>query len=145
MPRKSKAAQEAAQDSRSAQEQAAQDVQEAEKKRGRKAQECKETCTDDAELVPIRAGKVDLTTPKQGLRGYGMAKQIREYFGEAGAKMAAQKLMELMNSPDERVALQAATMVIERVYGKARQEIDINADNVVRVVMGNHDPTDYSV
>lgn len=120
-------------------------------KRGRKAsgskqdvQECRETCTD-AELVPIRAGKVALTTPKEGLRGYGMAKQIREYFGEAGAQMAAQKLMELMNSPDERVALQAATMVIERVYGKARQEIDINADNVVRVVMGNHDPTDYSV
>lgn len=139
MPRKSKAAQEAAQ------EQTAQDVQRTEKKRGRKAQECKETCTDEAELVPIRAGKVDLTTPKQGLRGYGMAKQIREYFGEAGAQMAAQKLMELMNSPDERVALQAATMVIERVYGKARQEIDINADNVVRVVMGNHDPTDYSV
>lgn len=139
MPRKSKAAQEAAQ------EQPTQDAQDTQKKRGRKAQECRETCTDDAELVPIRAGKVDLTTPKQGLRGYGMAKQIREYFGEAGAQMAAQKLLELMNSPDERVALQAATMVIERVYGKARQEIDINADNVVRVVMGNHDPTDYSV
>ena len=138
MPRKSKAAQDATQ-------QTARDAQETEKKRGRKAQECKETCTDEAELVPIKAGKVDLTTPKQGLRGYGMAKQIREYFGEAGAKAAAQKLMELMNSPDERVALQAATMVIERVYGKARQEIDINADNVVRVVMGNHDPTDYSV
>ena len=142
MPRKSKAAQEAAQESRSAQEQTA---QETEKTRGRKAQDCRETCTDEAELVPIRAGKVDLTTPKQGLRGYGMTKQIREYFGEAGAQMAAQKLLELMNSPDERVALQAATMVIERVYGKARQEIDINADNVVRVVMGNHDPTDYSV
>ena len=43
---------------------------------------------------------------------------------EGGSLRAAQRLVQLVDSPDERIALMASETVLSRLYGKPAQQID---------------------
>lgn len=43
---------------------------------------------------------------------------------EAGSLRAAQRLVDLLDSKDERVALMAANAILDRLYGKPSQSLD---------------------
>lgn len=95
---------------------------------------------EGAQLVPVAAGKVDriVEDPRhKALRRGEVRRQVSEMIGAGGVEAAVNRLVELMNSPDDRVALQAATNIIERVYGRPKQEIDMNADNRVEFILSN--------
>jgi hypothetical protein len=43
---------------------------------------------------------------------------------EGGSLRAAQRLVQLVDSPDERIALMASETVLSRLYGKPTQQVD---------------------
>jgi hypothetical protein len=45
---------------------------------------------------------------------------------EGGSLRAAQRLVQLVDSPDERIALMASETVLSRLYGKPTQQVDSN-------------------
>lgn len=46
----------------------------------------------------------------------------------AATPKAARRLVELMDSPDERIALTASQLVLDRVYGKPVQQVDAKVE-----------------
>jgi len=46
---------------------------------------------------------------------------------EAGSLAAAQRLVELVNSPDERVSLAASMALLDRVLGKAPASVEVTS------------------
>ena len=46
---------------------------------------------------------------------------------KAKAPAAVRRLAKLMNSDNESVALRASIAILERAYGKPRQEVDVSA------------------
>jgi hypothetical protein len=52
-------------------------------------------------------------------------KQVEEILKAASAD-AARRLVELKDSPDEKIALAAAREILDRVYGKSAVKADLN-------------------
>lgn len=62
-------------------------------------------------------------------------KEVRELF-EAALPDIARKLVDTaLNSPNEDLAYKAQVTVVERVLGKARQEIDLDVDGKMQIVI----------
>ena len=57
---------------------------------------------------------------------------------KAAAPDAARLMVEMMNDPkiQPKLRMQAAEVVMDRVYGKATQPIEGNMDNHIEIVMG---------
>jgi hypothetical protein len=52
-----------------------------------------------------------------------MPEDVKEAL-EGGSLRAAQRLVQLVDSPDERIALMASETVLSRLYGKPTQSVD---------------------
>ena len=77
-------------------------------------------------LHPFQPGRSGNPSGKGGL--YHEAQRICREASPA----AALRMVELMNSTDERVALMAADKVLERAWGKSKEAPDSPSDDVAR-------------
>lgn len=50
---------------------------------------------------------------------------------------AAQTLVALLNSNDDRVRYQAATAILDRVYGKPKQSVDVEQSEPINITLGD--------
>ena len=78
-------------------------------------------------LKPIPKGTV--------LNPTGRAKvpeEVREVL-KAATPRAAQVLVELMENPSPKIRLAASQVILDRVYGKATQQVDVQVTDVAKV------------
>lgn len=73
----------------------------------------------------VKAGEEHRFQPGQSGNPDGRPKKVRqiEDIAQESAEVALKKLVKLMNSKDERVALSAAQAVLDRGVGKPKQTI----------------------
>ena len=76
-----------------------------------------------------------LANLKPGPGRKAVPKEVRDLF-EAALPDIARKLVDTaLNSPNEDLAYKAQVTVVERVLGKARQEIDMDIDGKMQIVI----------